>query len=148
MNSGMSLIVKTVTRLVAGFITLFGIYIVLYGHVSPGGGFAGGAILAAGLILVLLAFGREATLRMMSHDGALAWDCGGALAFVLIAALGYLAGGFFVNFLSHGEPGQLNSAGMIPLLNAAIGAKVGAGLFGVFLALAVFRPGRHREDPS
>ena len=43
---GMTLIVKTVARIVAGFILLFGIYIVIHGHVSPGGGFAGGIIIA------------------------------------------------------------------------------------------------------
>jgi len=148
MPSGMSLIVKTVTRLVTGFIVLFGINIVLYGHLTPGGGFAGGVILAAGLILVLLAFGKEQTLKIVSHGMAVAWDCSGAFAFLAIAGLGYLAGGFFLNFLAPGEPYRLTSAGTMPLINAAIGAKVAGGLFGVFLALAIFRPGRHREDKS
>jgi len=146
MNSGMSLIVKTVTRLVTSFITMYGIYVVLYGHVSPGGGFAGGTILAAGLILVLLAFGKERTEQIVSHRAALEWDSGGALAFLVIAALGYVAGSFFINLQALGEPYHLASAGTIPLSNVAIGAKVGAGLFGAFLALAVFRPGIRRED--
>ncbi|MBN2448448.1 MAG: hypothetical protein JXO22_17105 [Phycisphaerae bacterium] len=145
MPSGMSLIVKTVTRLVASFIVLFGVYVALYGHVSPGGGFAGGAIVAGGLILVMLAFGRRQTRNMFTHGMALGWDCGGALAFVAIALLGYLAGDFFLNFAGHGDPYRLASAGTIPLSNAAIAAKVGAGLFGVFLALAVFRPGQRQE---
>jgi multisubunit Na+/H+ antiporter MnhB subunit len=148
MNEGMSLIVKTITRLVASFIVLFGIYVAMYGHVSPGGGFAGGAIMAAGLILVLLAFGRQQTLRMATHRMAVQWDCGGALAFLGVAMLGYLAGTFFMNFLALGHPYELDSAGMIPISNAAIGAKVGAALFGVFLALAMFRPHRHLEDGS
>lgn len=146
MSSGMSLIVKTIARLVASFITLFGVYVALYGHVSPGGGFAGGAIIAGGLVLVLLAFGREETSHMLTHRMALGWDCGGALAFLAVAVLGYLAGGFFFNFLSRGEPYALASAGTIPLYNAAIAAKVGGALFGVFLALAVFRPGRQSEE--
>ena len=54
MTQGMSLIIKTITRLVTSFITLFGIYIVLYGHVSPGGGLAGGVILSAGMMLTWL----------------------------------------------------------------------------------------------
>ena len=142
MTQGMSLIVKTITRLVSSFILLFGIYIVLYGHVSPGGGFAGGVILAAGLILILLAFGKEQTLKLVSHSASVTWDSAGALGFLAIAVLGYLAGDFFINFLGPGEPYELASAGTIPLSNVAIGAKVGAGLFGVFLALAIFRPGR------
>jgi len=142
----MSLIVKTVTRLASSFIMVYGIYVVLYGHVSPGGGFAGGAILAAGLILLLLAFGRTQTEAIISHGSVMKWDSGGALAFLAIAMLGYLAGSFFLNFLSNGEPYRLASAGTIPLSNAAIGVKVGAGLFGVFLALAMFRSTRSRED--
>ncbi|UCD28593.1 MAG: hypothetical protein JSV03_16175 [Planctomycetota bacterium] len=146
MTQGMSLIVKTITRLVTSFITLFGIYIVLYGHVSPGGGFAGGVILSAGMILLLLAFGREQTMKIISHSALVIWDSAGALAFLTVAVVGYLAGDFFINFLSTGEPYRLASAGTIPLSNMAIGAKVGAGLFGVFLALAIFRPGRHQEE--
>ena len=45
-EQGMSLIVKTITRLTVGLILLYGIYIVSHGHVSPGGGFAGGGIIA------------------------------------------------------------------------------------------------------
>lgn len=145
MSPGMSPIVKTVTRLATSFITLYGVYVVLYGHVSPGGGFAGGAIIAAGLILLLLAFGRERTEQIITHGAALKWDSGGALAFLAVATLGYVAGTFFINFLDAGEPYKLASGGIIPISNAAIGAKVGAGLFGVFLALAVFRPGM-KED--
>jgi multisubunit Na+/H+ antiporter MnhB subunit len=143
---GMSLIVKTIARLVATFITIYGIYVVLYGHLSPGGGFAGGVIIAAGLILVLLAFGREDTMRLLSHSAVMRWESGGALAFLCLAVLGFLAGAFLVNFLEPGQPFALDSAGTLPLLNMAIAAKVGAGLFGVFLALAVFRPDARKED--
>jgi len=140
---GMSLIVKNITRLVAGFIAIFGIYIVLYGHVSPGGGFAGGVILAGALVLVVLAFGEEFSRRVFPQGVAHASDALGAVGFLLVAVLGYMVGGFFMNFLPRGEPGSLFSAGTIPISNLMIGVKVGAGLFGVFLALALFR--RQRE---
>ncbi len=51
-KSGMSLIVKTVTGLVVCFIMLFGIYIILHGHLSPGGGFAGGVMVALSFVLL------------------------------------------------------------------------------------------------
>jgi multicomponent Na+:H+ antiporter subunit B len=143
----MSLIVKNTTRLVAGFIALFGIYVVLYGHVSPGGGFAGGVILAGCLVLVVLAFGEEYSRRVLPHSIAKTSDALGALGFLLVAIFGYVAGGFFVNVLPRGEPGSLFSAGTIPISNLAIGVKVGAGLFGVFLALAVFRRVDQRKGP-
>jgi multicomponent Na+:H+ antiporter subunit B len=140
---GMSLIVKNITRLVAGFAALFGIYIVLYGHVTPGGGFTGGVILAAALALVVLAFGHEFSRKVMTHGIASTSDCLAALAFLLVAVLGYVGGRFFMNVIDHGTVGHLWSAGLIPVSNLAIGLKVGAGLFGVFLALALFR--RHGE---
>jgi multicomponent Na+:H+ antiporter subunit B len=144
----MSLIVKNMTRLVAGFIAIFGIYIVLYGHVSPGGGFAGGVILAGALVLVVLAFGEEFSRKVFPHSVAQVSDALGATGFLLVALFGYMVGGFFMNFLPRGEPGSLFSAGTIPISNLAIGIKVGAGLFGVFLALALFRRQRQGTRES
>ena len=138
---GMSPIVKNMTRLVAGFIALFGIYIVLYGHVTPGGGFAGGVILAGGLALVVLAFGEEFARKVLTHEAVQTADSLGAMLFLLIALLGYAGGVFFTNLLPLGDVGNLFSAGIIAPCNIAIGIKVGAGLFGVFLALAAFRRG-------
>jgi multicomponent Na+:H+ antiporter subunit B len=143
-SSGMSLIVKTVTRMATGFIAIFGVTIVLYGHVSPGGGFAGGVIIASAFILVVLAFGREYASRFVTGRAASMWDSGGALAFLAVALLGYLGGHFFWNFLRP-PPGvevslfRLYSAGSIVLSNAAIGIKVGMGLFGIFFTLSIFR---------
>ena len=55
---GMSTIVKKVSQLLAGLIFMYGIYIILHGHLTPGGGFAGGAIVAGSFILLILAFGN------------------------------------------------------------------------------------------
>ena len=57
---GMSTIVKRIAPLLAGLIFLYGIYIILHGHLTPGGGFAGGAIIAGAFILLILAFGSSA----------------------------------------------------------------------------------------
>lgn len=141
---GMSIIVKTITRLVVGFITIFGIYIVVYGHLTPGGGFAGGVMLACGFILMMLAFGKEFTLGLFSRGASSIADSSGALAFLALALVGYLGGSFFFNLLDTENPAnffQLFSAGIIPLCNIAIAIKVGACLFGVFIALVVFRMG-------
>ena len=56
---GMTIIVKTVSSWVKVLIVLFGIYIILFGHLTPGGGFAGGVILASSYVLIMLAFGKE-----------------------------------------------------------------------------------------
>ena len=149
MNSGMTLIVRNVSKLVVGFIAVFGLYVALTGHISPGGGFAGGVILAAAAVLIVLAFGKDYAGKLLTEPGCHVWDAVGALAFLLIALLGYFAGDFFLNFFTKvgNPPGHdvttLNSGGTIALSNLAIFVKVGAGLAGAFLALAAFR--RHTE---
>lgn len=135
---GMTPIVKTIVRFTLGIMVIFGAYIVLYGHLTPGGGFAGGVMLACGYIVLTLAFGREIALRKMSNTAASVLDNLGALAFIVIGILGFTAGFFFKNFLSHGRLFDLWSAGTIPLCNIAIGIKVTASLFAVFIALSIF----------
>jgi len=145
-RSGMSLIVKEVAKLVTGFIALYAGYIILYGHLTPGGGFVGGVILACGFILTVLAFGKTFTEQMITDAGTKQWDTFGALLFLVIALVGYRTGVFFGNFLEHKGDFKLVSAGTIPLSNVAIGVKVAACLLGVFLALSVFRRGAQAND--
>jgi len=136
-KSGMTLIVKTITRLTVGLILLFGIYIILHGHLSPGGGFAGGVIVALSFVHLMLAFGKDAAVSKISKNMASNMESIGALMFLSIALLGFLGGSFFLNILPKGTPFNLFSAGIIPLCNIAIGIKVGVGLFAIFLALVI-----------
>ena len=140
---GMTLIVKTITQWIKGFILLFGIYIVLYGHISPGGGFAGGVIVACAFVLITLAFGKDVALKKMSKTVASEFDSVGALMFLFVAWLGiYFGGTFFINYIQKNSPGQdfyLFSAGVIPLYNIAIAIKVGTSLFMVFIILSALR---------
>ena len=142
--TGMTIIVKTISSWVKMLIILFGIYIILFGHLTPGGGFAGGVILASAYVLLMLAFGRKAVEADFPLKAASKLDCVGALLFAAIAVAGLVvAGSFFVNFMHQeylaGKPLALFSAGTIPLSNIAIGLKVGASLFLVILILSVFR---------
>ena len=139
-TQGMSLIVKTITRLIASFVTLFGIYIIFTGHLTPGGGFSGGVILAMAFVLLTIDYGKGVSLRKMSENMSSVLFCLGAFAFLLIALLGYTGAHFFLNFLDKGKEFHLHSGGTIPLSEIAIGLKVLASIFGVFMALAVFRP--------
>ena len=138
-EKGMSLIVKTITRLTVGLILLYGIYIVLHGHVSPGGGFAGGVIIALSFIHLMLAYGKEVAFKKLSKAAASFFESTGAILFLAIALLGFTGGYFFLNFISRGEPFKLFSAGVIPFCNIAISLKVGAGLFGIFAALVLLK---------
>lgn len=145
---GMTVIVKTIASWVKVLIFLFGIYIIIFGHLTPGGGFAGGVILASSYVLLMLAYGREFVEKNLSLPVASKLDCAGALLFAAIALFGlfYGAASFFYNFLqqeylANKETAlKLISAGTIPLSNIAIGLKVGASLFLVVLVLSIFRP--------
>ena len=146
-GAGMSMIVKTVTRWLKGPILLFGIYIVLYGHITPGGGFGGGVIIACAFILITLALGEKNGLDIFSKALASRLDSGGLLIFLLVGWLGtYLAAGwvggyFFENFITTPEQSyfELLSAGTMPVLNIALGLKVASALFLVFTVLTALR---------
>ena len=135
----MTIIVKTISSWIKVLIVLFGIYIILFGHLTPGGGFAGGVILSSSYVLLMLAFGGEFVKKDLPLRLVSKLDCIGAFAFILIAILGLVFGGaFFANFLfeKYGQPLKLFSAGTIPLSNIAIGLKVGASLFLVIFSLS------------
>jgi len=146
-DKGMTLIVKAVTRLTVGFILVCGIYIVLHGHLSPGGGFAGGVIIALSFICLMLAFGKDVALKRVSESVAGVFESIGALLFLCTAVIGFASGYFFFNFFADtGTPFELFSAGTIPLYNIAISFKVGGGLFAVFVALVLLkRSSKERE---
>lgn len=134
----MSVIVKTVARLVARVVLLFGMYVVLHGQVTHGGGFAGGVVMAMVFILVVLAFGKEGALKIFSHATALTTAGVGLVLLMVIAFVGYMRGYFFANFLGPGWPFEFWSAGVIPFLNIAIGLVVVGSLYGIFVALTRF----------
>ena len=140
---GMTLIVKTVTRWVKVFIFLYGVYIIITGHLTPGGGFAGGVIIACSYMLLTLAYGKDFALNRFGTRAAGHIDSAGALIFLVVALFGLGFGGvFFANFLQTRYPGaefQLLSAGTILISNIAVGLKVAASLFLIFVILSVLR---------
>jgi len=120
-----SIIVATGSRLLFPLILLFGIYVLLHGHLTPGGGFQGGAVIASAFLLLYLA--RPGQTLSRAKLGAA--EAAGGLVFVLVGVLGlFVAGHFLQDFLPKGRPGVLLSAGVIPLVYVAIGVKVGSEL--------------------
>ncbi|MBM3332180.1 cation:proton antiporter [candidate division WOR-3 bacterium] len=139
---GMSTIVQVVARLLAGMLFLFGTYVVLHGHLTPGGGFAGGVLIAAAFILMSLASGSVEHAERSSYTLSSVVESLGGILFLGLALAGYVAGThFFQNATVYGvgTPLQLISGGIILPTNIAIGIKVGAGLFAMFLALGASR---------
>jgi multicomponent Na+:H+ antiporter subunit B len=138
---GMTVIVKKTTQLIAGIVFLYGIYIILHGHLTPGGGFAGGVILAGSFILLILAFGSDFLHLLREERGSTIYENLAILAFLLLALSGFLAGAgiFFANWLPHGTPGELVSAGFLPLYNIFVGIEVAASILTICLALVIFK---------
>lgn len=136
----MTFIVKAMARLTIVFVLVFGIYISVHGHVSPGGGFAGGIIIALSFIQLMLAYGKDAALSKLPKTIASLFESFGAIALLAISALGFMGGYFFLNFFaSKGEPFTLFSAGIIPLANIAIMVKVFTGIFAIFIVLVLLK---------
>jgi multicomponent Na+:H+ antiporter subunit B len=138
---GMTVIVKKTTQLIAGLVFLYGIYIIVHGHLTPGGGFAGGVVLAGSFILLILAFGSDFIKLVEEETGTTIIENLAIFIALLIAAAGLLAGTgiFFSNWLPRGVAGELVSAGTIPLYNIFIGIEVAASVLSIFLALVIFK---------
>ena len=138
-KKGMTVIIKTGTRLTGWFFFLYGIHIISHGHLNPGGGFAGGVIITLSFIQLMLAYGKETALKKFPEGITAFFEELGALILLGIALLGFTGGYFFMNFISKGQPFKLFSAGIIPLCNIAIGLKVGAGIFAIFVVLVLLK---------
>jgi multicomponent Na+:H+ antiporter subunit B len=134
---------------------LVGIYVVLHGHQTPGGGFQGGVILATALLLTYLSADYMTMRRVGPTELIEAAEGAGAVGFVLIGLAGLVFGtAFFENVLGKGTPGQLNSAGLIPFSNVAVGLAVTGGfafMLSEFLLQTLVRRGtsggRKRKGP-
>jgi multicomponent Na+:H+ antiporter subunit B len=140
---GMSLIVKTVTRWVKVFIFLFGVYLIITGHLTPGGGFAGGVIIACSYILLTLAYGKDFTLKRFRTGVAKFLSSTGALLFLIVGLSALGSGGMFLsNYLRNNFPGEelsLLGSGTISIIDIAIGILVASSLFHVFIILSALR---------
>lgn len=108
---------------------LVGLDVVVHGHVTPGGGFQGGVILATGLHLLYVAGSYPALDRLRPVAAFDVAEAVGATAFAAIGLAGIgLAGGFLTNVIAKGQFGALLSAGTVPVLNVAVGLEVFGGM--------------------
>jgi multicomponent Na+:H+ antiporter subunit B len=120
--------VRVVAILLVGPTVVTGLYIIAHGHLTPGGGFQGGVVLATALLLVYLA-GEYSFLRKAA-PGSLVEVCEavGGGGFALIGLTGLVGGvAYLENVLPLGQIGHLNSAGTVPLINLSVGLEVAAG---------------------
>jgi len=121
-----SLILQTGCRFLFPLILLFGAYIFIHGHLTPGGGFQGGAIIASAFLLVYLGCRG----RIFNEVGCKTTESLSGLVFIVMGLIGLTVGGhyFLSNFMLKGQINTLFSAGIIPIIYIAIGLKVGSEL--------------------
>ena len=127
-------ILQTASKIMIPITILFGAYVFINGHLTPGGGFQGGAIIATAVVLGILA---NPTLKI-SHNVIAFVESISGISFVIVGILGILlAGGFLDNriFNSLGKFGTLLSAGAIPIIYSFVGLKVGAELSNILAHL-------------
>lgn len=132
-------ILQTVARILVPPIFLFGIYIILAGHLGPGGGFSGGAVIGAGLILYLNAFGfaktekffTAKTYRRMSFCALACYSIAKSYSF-------YTGANHIESVIPLGTPGAILSSGLILVLNICVGVVVAGTMYTFY---AMFRKG-------
>ena len=133
------LILQKVARLLIPCILLLGMYIILNGHLSPGGGFSGGAVMGAGLILMLNAYGFRRMERFFTIRLFRAVTVCALSFYALSKAYSFFTGANHLpSIITPGTPGMIFSAGLIPYLNIAVGLVVCCTIYSLY---TLFRKG-------
>ena len=143
----MSKIVRTMCYFLIPLGFMYSVYVIMHGHLTPGGGFQGGAIFASCVAFLIIAFGSRNINKTLKEHHLSILESSGALIFIGLA-FGGLATLFFYNFLvgspvfgnippTGANPGDIWTGGVIPLMNIGVGLKVIAGLSSIVLVMAL-----------
>ncbi|MBN2372607.1 MnhB domain-containing protein [bacterium] len=134
-----SLVIRTVTRLMLPFLIMFGLNIIVHGHLTPGGGFQGGVVVGAAFILIGLAFNKEEGRRAAPDEGVKVVISSGLFIYILVGLIGICAGYNFlanrcISFPPFGELGELFGGGTLFWINIGVGLAVCGVAIGLFYA--------------
>ena len=134
------LVLRKTTQVLIPLLVMFGIYVLLNGHLGPGGGFSGGAIIGSSFILYSLAYGPErlsSVINMKTYRGIVVCSL---LFYSLSKCYSFFCGanGYHTIF-GPGTPGRIFSAGLILPLNVAVGMVVACTMYGFY---TIFKQGR------
>lgn len=135
-------IVCLVTKIIVPIILVFGVYVLFNGHLSPGGGFSGGAILGTGLILYAIAFGEEQAAKAIPAKAVRVITVLSLSFYCLSKSYSFFTGNEFNgvhSVITPGTPGDLISGGLILPLNLAVGFVVCCTMYSFYM---VFKRGR------
>ena len=147
-----SMILKIISLPISIILICLAVMTILGGHITPGGGFQGGAMIASGIILSILVYGLGNSPLELSHAYIEALESIGALGFIIFGLIGLFVGGFFLynvgtdllnvvpvaiqNIFHYPD---ITNAGIIPYLNIFVGLKVFVGLSAIVIAFAGFK---------
>ena len=128
------------------FSLVFMLYIILHGHLSPGGGFQGGVLFVVAVLFLYFGHGYEVTAKAISFNLLHETEGLASVIYVALALMGVAAGAQFCqNILyTHGNIGDLYSSGTIFWMNLTVGLKVVTGIGSItlmMLALVADRQG-------
>lgn len=130
-------ILSQVGRLLLPVIGLFGVYVVVNGHLSPGGGFSGGAVLGAGAILAALVLGQERMDALLSPRRLTRLTVVSLLAYAAMKGYSFFTGANHTGWdVPKGTPGDILSAGFILPLNLCVGVIVACTMYTFYTLFA------------
>lgn len=116
------------SRALFGIILMTGVFIAVHGHLTPGGGFPGGTMIASSILLLYLADDEFRT----KIKGFKVLESFAGMAYVVIGLVGLFVFDYFlVNFLDNGILGEVVSSGIVPIVYVLIGLKVGSEISGI-----------------
>lgn len=130
-----SIIVGIVSRFMAPFIQLFALYVIVHGHYSPGGGFQGGALLGASILLLRLTVGDKGSELVFKKEFGTPLSGFGVFIYAAVGVLAMIGGGLYLDY------GSLPFAGMTPAELRSLGillVETGVGIGVMATVIAIF----------
>lgn len=127
-------ILKEVSKVIIPCIQIFGIYIIVYGHISPGGGFAGGTIIGTSFILYRIIYGKKFTDKKIPYLSLITYFCGAITVYGLLKGYSFITGGSHLALPqpSLGTAGNILSGGFLLPLNILVGLIVAITVYFFF----------------
>ncbi len=130
-----SIIVGVVSRAIVPFIQLFALYVIVHGHSSPGGGFQGGALLGASILLLRLTVGQKGSELVFPAKIGTPMSGFGVFIYAFVGVAAMIGGGVYLNYaflpIAGMQPAELRSLGIL-LVETGVGIGVMATMIAIF----------------
>jgi multicomponent Na+:H+ antiporter subunit B len=137
MNMRVSIIRRVVSRIMIPFMQLFGLYVIMHGDSGPGGGFQGGVILGASIILYALSYGLDSARQRIAEKTSDILSSTGVFIYAAVGLVCMLIGGKYLqyNVLPIGEPHFASHIGIL-IIEIGVGITVAAVMITIFFETA------------